>query len=138
MKKTKRLLQYTFFLGVLIQTSSCTFFHVVKASDYKLSDYFQDPQPGLKFKDFRLKKGLIYVYEENRKKAINVFVNSDHYKNGANEYTILLTYSKLKVENDLYSDDELIPIIFNKQSKIIVSGWPAYDSLRSIPFLLRK
>lgn len=116
--------------------ASCQFPRYIKASDYHFNDYVNEPEIGMSAKDIWKEKN-IWIYEVSTKMAKPIARSVQQYRTDSNTLYISLLYRKMMIQDDMTNDNELFPVIINKDAKIILTGWKSYDSLRLIKYFER-
>ncbi len=131
-----------FILSILIYLLSACTFNYIKASDYRFKDHVDELKVGsnklFKQKKFTFPFEIELVYEVKKKHARDIGVRIEKYDSGKHPLYINYVYESLRVEDDLFSDDETLPVVFGSDGKIIGFGWRFVDSIKQIKFLDRR
>lgn len=139
MKFTKTLYSVIYSLPLLL-LHSCSYEMKINARDYKFNNFYKDPKPQKYISQLSRPIGdpIISIYEDNKKNRASNPIYRENYENNNHRLQIIYFYSHMVKQDDIISDDELIPIVINlKNRKIIGSGWRFTDSIKQISYLER-
>lgn len=127
------------FLLLINSLTGCSVIYI-KASDFRLEDLIEEPRIGSKRifkKGFKFPVEIEVVYEMKKKENHFFHLRDEMYNSGDSTLYISYFYKEMKIQDDLFSDDETFPIVTGSKGRIIGYGWQFVDSLKQIRFLDR-
>jgi hypothetical protein len=140
MHSTIRKSSSIFILSIFVYMHSACTFNYIKASDYRLEDYVEELEVGSNKvfkKKFTYPFEIDLIYEVQKRNGRDIAVRFEKYDSGHHPLFINYIYTTLKVEDDLFSDEEILPVVFGAKGKIIGIGWRFVDSIKQVRFLDR-
>jgi hypothetical protein len=109
-------------------------FQKIQASKYEYGKYHREPLIG-KHVQYIYKSSfkVVSIYEIEKVKSVSMPIRTeDIYKDGK-RYHVLFLYDKMVKKDDLYSDEELIPVIVsNENYSIVGAGWKDLNKFKII------
>jgi hypothetical protein len=109
----------------------CANYVYIKATNFKFNQYVKELEVGTarskKMKISFPQRPLIYELKKNKAKPLTV--RSEIFNGQNTLYYIHYYYYELKIADDVFTDDELFPIVRNSKDTIVGFGWNFVDSL---------
>jgi hypothetical protein len=122
------------FLLLLSTFSMSGCFPKIHASEYEYGKYHRKPRIG-KHVQYIYKSPfkMESIYEIEKVKSVSMVIRVEDIYKDDKRYHVLFLYNKMVKKDDLYSDNELIPIIIlNRNYRIVGHGWDDLNKFKII------
>lgn len=110
----------------------CINYRYINAVDYRLNNYLKTSEIGTA-RSFKMKINFHptdLIYELTKKKSTKITVKYEIIEIGKKEFYVHYYYNKMILADDVFSDDELFPVIRTVKDTIVGVGWNFLDSLK--------
>lgn len=108
------------------------YYRYINAVDYSLNNYLKTSEIGTA-RSFKVKisfQPTDLIYELTKKKSTKITVKYEIIKIDKKEFYVHYYYNKMILADDVFSDDELIPVVRTEKDTIVGVGWKFLDSLK--------